>query len=411
MGVLLRNIKGLAGIRESGQQWVAGKDMAEFPQINDGWLLMDEGRITNFGAMENCPDEADTVINLKGQYVLPAWCDSHTHIIYDGSREGEFEDRIKGLSYEDIANRGGGILNSAKKVNDASEDALFDQAMQRVQEVISMGTGALEIKSGYALTVDGELKMLRVAKRIKKEAPIPVKTTFLGAHAFPSEYKNDHDGYIDLIINQMLPEIAQRKLADYVDVFCERGYFSLDETGRILSAAAKYGLQPKIHVNQFSRSGGVKLAVDHDALSVDHLEELGDEDIAALQDTRTMPVALPSCSFFLNIPYTPARKIIDSGLPLAMATDYNPGSTPSGNMPFLLSLAAIYMKMLPEESLNAITLNGAYALELTGEVGSITKGKRANLIITKPIPSLAYLPYKFGSRHIDKVIINGSFIT
>jgi len=335
--------------------------------------------------------------------VLPTWCDSHTHIVYAGHREQEFVDRINGLSYEEIANRGGGILNSAKQLENTSEDALYEQSVKRVKEVIKLGTGAIEIKSGYGLSLDGELKMLRVINRIKKDFPIKVKATFLGAHAIPKAYKSKPSEYIDLIIDKMLPIIAKEELASYIDVFCEKGYFSVEDTDRILTAAKAYNLTPKIHVNQFNAIGGVQIGVKHNALSVDHLEVLGNDDIAVLKDSKTMPVALPSCSYFLGIPYTPARKLIDAGLPLALATDYNPGSTPSGNMNFVVSTACIKMKMTPEEAINAATLNASYAMGIENQYGSITRGKKANLIITKDVPSYAYLPYAFGTNHIFHV--------
>ncbi|MCL4121846.1 UNVERIFIED_CONTAM: hypothetical protein GTU68_022413 [Idotea baltica] len=354
--------------------------------------------------------DTDQVIDATGKIVLPTWCDSHTHIVFAGHREQEFVDRINGLSYEDIAKRGGGILNSAEKLQNTSEDNLYQQSIKRVHEVMKLGTGAIEIKSGYGLTVDAELKMLRVIKRIKRDFPIKVKATFLGAHALPQEYKNNKEAYLELIINEMLPQIAKEELAHFIDIFCEIGYFDLEDTERILSAGKTYGLKPKIHVNQFNAFGGVALGVKHNALSVDHLEELNADDIQALKGSNTMPVALPSCSYFLSIPYTPARQLIDAGLPLALATDYNPGSTPSGNMNFVLSTACIKMKMTPEEAINAATINGAYAMGISNLYGSITKGKKANLIITKAIPSYNYLPYAFGDNHIDSVLINGVII-
>ncbi|MCL4136521.1 UNVERIFIED_CONTAM: hypothetical protein GTU68_036802 [Idotea baltica] len=342
--------------------------------------------------------------------VLPAWCDSHTHIVYAGNREGEFVDRINGLSYEDIAAKGGGILNSAKKLQDISENELYNQSAKRLEEVMALGTGAVEIKSGYGLTIEAELKMLRVIKKLAKAYSITTKATFLGAHAFPAAYKNNNEAYIDLIINEMLPKIAEEKLAEFIDVFCEKGYFSIKQTEKILKAAKKYGLIPKIHVNQFNSIGGVQLGVKYNALSIDHLEIMNNEDIEVLKNTKTMPVALPSCSYFLGIPYTPARNMIEAGLPLALASDYNPGSTPSGNMNFVISTACIKMKMTPEEAINAATLNAAYAMNLSETHGSITKGKKANLILTKEIPSYGFLPYAFGSHLIDTVFIDGEII-
>jgi len=342
--------------------------------------------------------------------VLPTWCDSHTHIVYAGDRSQEFVDRINGMTYEEIANRGGGILNSAKKLANASIDDLYKQSAKRVKSVMQLGTGALEIKSGYGLNLASELKMLQVIKRLKEHFKIPIKATFLGAHAFPQEYKQNPEAYIDVIINDMIPQVAELKLAEYIDVFCEKGYFSLDQTERILKAGQNHGLIPKIHVNQFNAFGGVALGVNYEALSVDHLEELNEQDISALKNSKTMPVALPSCSYFLSIPYTPGRRIIDEGLPLALASDYNPGSTPSGNMNFVVSTACIKMKLTPEEAINAATINAAYAMGLSQEYGSITKGKKANIIITKPLESYNSLPYDFGNNNIDKVMIHGEFI-
>ena len=411
MSILIINIKELIQVRDQNTLKVSGKDMQNLPTIKNAFLFIKNGQISNFGSMESCKNiVADKTIDAADKLVLPTWCDSHTHIVYAGNRELEFVDRINGLSYTEIANRGGGILNSAKTLQNTSEEDLFNQSIERVKSIIKLGTGALEIKSGYGLTVESELKMLRVIKRIKKEFPIEIKATFLGAHAFPEAYLNNKKGYVDLIINEMLPKIAEEHLADFIDVFCEEGYFSLEDTEAILSAGKQYGLIPKIHVNQFNAFGGVAMGVKHKALSVDHLEELTLEDIIALKGSKTMPVALPSCSFFLSIPYTPARQIINSGLPLALATDYNPGSTPSGNMNFVLSTACIKMKMTPEEAINAATLNGAYAMGISKDYGSITIGKKANLIITKPIPSYNYLPYSFGENNIETVIINGTII-
>ena len=411
MTTLITNIKELLQVRDISTTRVSGKDMKHLPTIKNAFIIIENGVIANFGEMKDLPNiKADNVIDAKGKMVLPSWCDSHTHIVYAGNTEQEFVDRINGLSYEEIANRGGGILNSAKALQATSIDGLYNQTVHRVKEVMKLGTGAIEIKSGYGLTTEAELKMLRVAKRIEKEFPILVKTTFLGAHALPMEYKNRKEDYLDLVINNMLPKVAEDNLADYIDVFCEKGYFSLKDTERILKAGKKYDLIPKIHVNQFNAFGGVALGVKYNALSVDHLEELNQEDIIALQDSNTIPVALPSCSYFLSIPYTPARQLIDAGLPLALATDYNPGSTPSGNMNFVVSTACIKMKMTPEEAINAATINGAYAMGLSQECGSITKGKIANLIITKAIPSYGFLPYAFGDNHIDTVIIKGEVL-
>jgi imidazolonepropionase len=411
MSILIINIKELLQVRESNVLKVSGSEMKVLPTIKNAYLLIEDDTIVDYGSMtDNIEFRADTIIDAKGKMVLPAWCDSHTHIVYAGHREQEFVDRINGLSYEEIANRGGGILNSAATLNDTSETELYNQSIKRVKEVMKLGTGALEIKSGYGLTMEAELKMLRVIKRIKQKFPIKIKATFLGAHALPYIYKDNKEDYLNLVINEILPRVAKEKLADYIDVFCEKGYFSLDDTERIIKAGKAYGLRAKIHVNQFNAFGGVALGVKYDALSVDHLEELNDEDITALKGSNTIPVALPSCSYFLSIPYTPARKLIDSGLPLALATDYNPGSTPSGNMNFVISTACIKMKMTPEEAINAATINGAYAMEISNMYGSITRGKKANLIITKPISSYNFLPYAFGDNHIDSVLINGEII-
>lgn len=408
MKLLLINIKELLQVRENPPQKVSGEEMKELPTLKNAWLLVKHGLIHDYGPMENIKHfEGFKTIDCKGKIVLPAWCDSHSHLVYAGNREQEFVDRIHGLTYQEIAEKGGGIVNSAKKLQETTADDLYHQSIKRLEEVMAMGTGAIEIKSGYGLTVEAELKMLRVAKKLETHFPITIKTTFLGAHAVPSEYKNNKDGYIDLICNEMLPKVAEEKLADYVDVFCEEGYFSIEDTERILSEAKKYNLIPKIHVNQFNAFGGVALGVKHKALSVDHLEVVTEEDITVLKNSETMPVALPSCSFFLGIPYTPGRKLIDAGLPLALATDYNPGSTPSGNMNFVVSTACIKMKLTPEEAINAATINGAYAMGLSDTHGTITQGKVANLIITKKIPSYGFLPYAFGSNSIDQVIIDG----
>jgi len=408
MSILITNIKELLQVRKSTVYKVSGEEMKTLPTLKNAFIYIEDDRIIDYGPMDNCTGfSADTNIDATGKLVLPSWCDSHTHIVYAGNREQEFVDRINGLSYEEIANRGGGILNSAATLQNTSEDELYKQSIQRVKSVMNLGTGAIEIKSGYGLTVDAELKMLRVIKRIKNTFPVKIKATFLGAHALPKAYKENKEGYLNLIINEMLPVIATEQLADYIDIFCEKGYFSLEDTEKILSAGKQHGLRPKIHVNQFNAFGGIALGVKHDALSVDHLEELNASDITALQESNTMPVALPSCSYFLSIPYTPARRIIDAGLPLALATDYNPGSTPSGNMNFVVSTACIKMKMTPEEAINAATINGAYAMGISDDYGSISKGKKANLIITKAVPSYNYLPYAFGENNIETVVISG----
>jgi len=411
MKILLTNIKELLQVRDTAPNKVSGAKMNELPSIKNAWLLLEKGLISDYGKMEDLNNpEASQTIDCTDKMVLPTWCDSHTHIVYAGNREQEFADRINGLSYQEIADNGGGILNSAKKLQDTSEEDLLIQAATRLQEVMQLGTGAIEIKSGYGLTTEAELKMLRVAKQLEEIFPITVKTTFLGAHAVPLEFKDNKQGYLDHICNDMLPKVAEENLADYVDIFCEKGYFTVEDTHQLLTEAKKYNLIPKIHVNQFNAIGGVQAGVAHHALSVDHLEVLTPEDIKALKGSKTIPVALPSCSYFLSIPYTPGREIIDAGLPLALATDFNPGSTPSGNMNFVVATACIKMKLTPEEAINAATINGAYAMGISDSHGSITKGKTASVIITKKIPSFAYLPYAFGSDLIDQVIVAGEIL-
>lgn len=408
MKTLFKNIKELVQVRTEPVSFVAGEQMKVLPTIKDAYLVVEDGLITDFGPMDNRPAEPmDEIVDVTGKMILPTWCDSHTHIVYAGNREGEFIDRINGLSYEEIANRGGGILNSAKRLNETSEEELFQQSRLRIEEVMQQGTGAVEIKSGYGLTAEGELKMLRVIKRLKESYPIEIKATFLGAHAVPAAYKGNKQGYLQMLIDDVMPQIANEKLADFVDIFCETGYFSVEDSELIMEAGKRYGLTPKIHVNQFNAIGGVQAAVKHNALSIDHLEVVNDEDIEALKGTSTMPVALPGCSFFISIPYTPARRIIDAGLPLALASDFNPGTTPSGNMNFAVSAACIKMGMNPEEAINAATINGAYAMGLEKEVGSITVGKKANFIVTKPINSYGFIPYAFGTSQIEKVYIKG----
>lgn len=408
MTTLITNIKELLQVRNSDVLKISGAEMAILPTIKNAYLVIHNDLIADFGSMENLPNiKADTTIDASGKIVLPSWCDSHTHIVYAGNREQEFVDRINGLTYEEIANRGGGILNSAQKLNETSEEELYRQSEERLKEVIQLGTGAVEIKSGYGLTVEGELKILRVIKKLASNYPIAIKATFLGAHAFPSLFKDNKEDYIDVIINEMLPEIAKENLADFIDVFCENGYFTVAQTEKIIAAGIQNGLQPKIHVNQFNSIGGIQVGVQYKALSVDHLEVMTPEDIEVLKGTSTMPVALPSCSYFLSIPYTPAREMIKSGLPLALATDFNPGSTPSGNMNFVVATACIKMKMTPEEAINAATINGAYAMGISSTHGSITIGKKANLIITKPIPSFYQIPYAFGSNLIENVFLDG----
>jgi imidazolonepropionase len=406
---LFTHIKHLAGIQQPVTA-LRGDELKKLPGIENAWLLTEEGIITGFGSMnENplsqYPDMQTT--NCEGRFLLPAWCDSHTHIVFAATRESEFIDKIEGLDYATIAARGGGILHSAQKLNEMSEDQLFIMAWQRLNEVMRLGTGAIEIKSGYGLSVAGELKMLRVIKRLKEKAPIPVKATFLGAHAYPQEYKTNHEAYIRLITEEMLPVIAKDKLADYIDVFCENGFFSPAEMETVCNAGLRYGLKPKLHINQLSSTGGLQKALALNALTADHLEVMTDEDIQQLAASNTMGVLLPTAAFFLRMPFQPARALIRSGAAIALASDYNPGSSPSGNMNFVVSLSCIQMKMLPEEAINAATINGAFAMELQNETGSIAIGKKANFIITQPIQSLACLPYSFGSNLIEQAIING----
>ena len=390
---------------------VCGKAMSQMPYITNAYLIIEEDRIYDFGPMEDLPPVAAVeIIDATGKIILPMWCDSHTHLVYATGREDEFVDRINGLSYEEIANRGGGILNSVARLRSMSEDALYEDALKRLQQLIALGTGAIEIKSGYGLSVDAEKKMLRVIARLKAAVDIPIKATLLAAHAIPTEYKEDRAGYVQLIIEEMIPAFAKAKLCDFIDVFCESGYFTVAEMEAILTAGKQHGLRPKVHVNQFNAIGGIAAAVNHDALSVDHLEELAQEDIEALQGSNTIPVALPGCSFFLSIPYTPARRLIDAGLPLAIATDYNPGSAPSGNMNFTVAQASIQLRMTPEEAIIAATINGAFAMDVASKVGSITKGKKANLIITTPQKSYNTLPYRFGYHQIDQLILNGELL-
>ncbi|HQW40295.1 MAG: imidazolonepropionase [Flavobacteriales bacterium] len=408
--LLITNAKALVGTHPAGTRILAGASMAQLPMMEDAWLLAEDGRIAAFGPMATLPknsEQADEVIDAKGGYVLPGWCDPHTHAVFAAPREEEFVDKIKGRTYQEIAAKGGGILNSAKKLRSMDDDVLFEQAKTRLQEMMLQGTVAVEIKSGYGLTTESELKMLRVARRLADALPLQVRTSLLAAHALPPEFADDRSAYVDLIVNELIPQVKKEGLADFVDTFCETNYFTVAEMERILLAGAAHGLRGKVHVNQFTSIGGIPAAVKHNALSVDHLEVMEDVDIDALVGARTIPTLLPSCSFFLRIPYGPARQLIDRGLPVALATDFNPGTTPSGNMNFVLSLACIQLRMLPEEAINAMTLNSAAAMGLADELGSITVGKRASLIITRPIPSLAYLPYAFGTSHIGTVIIDG----
>lgn len=406
--LLIYNIKTLF-LTDNFEKPLAGAQMATPPMLQQAWLFIKGEIIADFGTgpVPQAYFNANQTIDANGKMVLPAWADSHTHIIYDGSREDEFVYKIKGMSYEAIAANGGGILNSAKRLQKATEDQLFEQAEERLHEVISLGTGAMEIKSGYGLTVADEIKMLRVAKRLQEIAPIPIKTTLLAAHALPEKFKENRQQFINLVIHEMIPAAHAEGLANYIDVFCDKGFFSVSETDQILTAASKFGMKPKIHANELDFSGGIQLGVQHQALSVDHLEYTGDAEIEALLGSSTMPTLLPSTAFFLNLINPPARKMIDAGLPIALASDYNPGSSPSGNMQLVVSLACIKLKMLPEEALVAATINGAFAMELDKQVGSIAKGKKANLIITKPINSLSFIPYAFGTKLVETVVVNG----
>jgi imidazolonepropionase len=406
---LFKNIKLLVQTESTPKSLVKGKDMANLHNIPNAFLITENDKILQFGKMADLPSDikADKVYDVSDGFILPSYCDSHTHLVFAGSREIEYNDKIRGLSYEEIAKRGGGILNSAKLLNETSEDELYSQSEKRIDEVISQGTGAVEIKSGYGLTVEGELKMLRVIQRLKENKALLIKSTFLGAHAVPAKYKDNPQAYTDLIINEMLPNVAKEKTADYIDVFCDKGFFSNEDTDRILEAGAKYGLRPKIHANELDYSGGIQTGVRNNALSVDHLEYTGDAEIQALKNSATMPVILPGAAFFLNLVYAPARKMIDSGLPVAIASDYNPGSSPSGNMKLMMSFGAVNHKMTIQELINAVTINGAYAMGLSDKTGSIAIGKKANFYITKPIPTLEFLPYAYGSNLIQSIFLNG----
>ena len=412
MTTLLTNIAALVNVREE-YHLLRGKELCELPCIKDAFLIVEDDEIAAYGAMHDLPLQPPDFqfhFNLAGRYVLPSWCDSHTHLVFAGSREDEFIDKIKGLSYTAIAAKGGGILNSAKKIRETSEDELFLQSYKRLQEIICLGTGAVEIKSGYGLCVEAELKMLRVIKKLKERSRALIKSTFLGAHTFPPQYKNDRHAYIDSIINDMLPSIAKEGLADYIDVFCEEGFFSTQETEIICKAGMQYGLKSKIHANQLTASGAVQTGVKLGALSVDHLEVMDDEAINALSNSNTIGTLLPSAAFFLRMPYQPARELIDAGCAIALASDFNPGSSPSGNMNFVVAIGCIQLRMLPEEAINAATINGAFAMEVQDKAGSITPGKKANLIVTKPMPSISYLPYAFGSNNIEKVMLMGEWM-
>ncbi|MBR3615501.1 MAG: imidazolonepropionase [Bacteroidaceae bacterium] len=411
MNLLIKNIGTIVGIDESGRTRVSGKAMGEITMLENAWLLTDGTRIKDYGTMDSVPAEGGyEVIDARSGWLFPSFCDSHTHIVYAGSREQEFLDKINGLSYEEIAKRGGGILNSADRLHDTTEDELYRQAMERIDEIVAMGTGLVEIKSGYGLTLEDELKILRVIRRIRENAPLEVRTTFLGAHAVGRAYKGRQSEYVEHVCNDMIPAVAKESLADYVDVFCDRGFFTPEETARIIETGARYGLRAKIHANELAVSGGVEVGVAHDALSVDHLESMGDEQIEALRGSETMPTMLPGCAFFLGITYPPARKMIDAGLAVALASDFNPGTAPSGNMRFVVSLASIKMKMTPAEALNAATLNSACAMGESKEFGSITRGKMANFYITKPLPSLAFMPYAHQTPIIERVVLKGKII-
>lgn len=417
MSVLIENISSLVQIEDDPRRFIAGKQMAQVNTIKDAYLLIKDEFISDFGPMSALDKSAIDfngtpveILDASGRFVFPSFCDPHTHLVFAGSREGEFTDKIRGLSYEEIARRGGGILNSAKLLHDTSDEDLFNQSMIRIKEIIGLGTGAVEIKSGYGLNTKDELRMLRIIKRIKEHSPLEVKATFLGAHAIPAAYSGNRNDYIDIIINEMIPLVASEELADYIDVFCDHGFFTVYETERILMAGIKYGLIPKLHADELGNSGGVQVGVKYNALSVDHLEKAGDKEIEALLGSETMPTLLPGAAFFLGLPDPPARKMIDAGLPVAMASDYNPGSSPSGNMKLVMSFGCIRLKMLPQEAINAVTLNSAYAMGLSDTHGSIAKGKVANVFISKEMPSLDYFPYAFGSNLIDKIILKGRII-
>lgn len=413
MNLLIQHIKALVFTEDEPKPFYSGKEMAGISLLKNAWLYIEGSQISDFGVMDKLPEsykKASQIIDATDRFVFPSYCDSHTHLVYPESREIEYVNKIKGLSYEEIAKQGGGILNSAKKMAEKTEDALFDDAMQRLNEIIRYGTGAVEIKSGYGLNTENELKMLRVIKRLKAHSPLEIKATFLGAHAIPPEYKADPSVYVDLIINEMIPQVAAEDLADYIDVFCDKGFFTPEDTDRILNAGMKYGMRAKIHANELDYSGGIQVGVKYNALSVDHLEFTGDAEIEALKNTETMPTILPGAAFFLNMRYAPARKMIDAGLPVALASDFNPGSSPSGNMQLIQAMGSILYKMTPEEGVYATTINTAYAMGLSESHGSIAKGKVANVFITKAIPSLEYMPYSYGDNKVDTVILRGKII-
>ena len=408
MRIFIKNIKELVQVEYQPKLRAMGKEMSRMETVKDAYLLVEDDTIAAFGPMSEIPNtHFDREVDATGRMVFPSFCDSHTHLVYANSRELEFVDKIRGLSYEEIAKRGGGILNSAKATAAASEEELYDMAQQRLHEVMHLGTGAIEIKSGYGLTTESALKLLRVIRRLKENSPLTIKSNFLGAHGIPMEYRGHQEDYVDLVINEMIPRVAAEGLADFIDVFCDQGFFTVEDTERILEAGIRYGMKPKIHANEMAISGGVQVGVKHGAISVDHLEQMGDAEIEALKGSETMPTILPGCAFFLNLPLSPARKMIDAGLPVAMASDYNPGTSPSNNMQLILSMACIRYRLTPEEAINAVTLNSAYAMGVSREVGTIAVGKRANFYITKPIPSYEYMPYAFGENKVERVFLNG----
>lgn len=404
---LITNIKSLVQVEDTAREAVCGKDMAEVKTIENAYLLIEDDKIADFGTMDTLSENADLTIDAKQRFVLPSFCDSHTHLVYAGSREIEYIDKIRGLSYEEIAKRGGGILNSAKRLQEAGEDELFEDAMQRLEEIISYGTGAVEIKSGYGLTTEAELKMLRVIRRLKEASPLTIKANFLGAHGVPLEYRGRQGDFVNLVIDEMIPQVAKENLAEFIDVFCDTGFFTVEETARMLEAGTKHGLVPKIHANELDYSGGIEVGVKYGALSVDHLECVGEKEIATLKTSKTMPTILPGAAFFLNMPYSPARKMIEAGLPVAMASDFNPGSSPSGNMQMVLTFACVNYRLTPQEAINATTINSAYAMGISRTHGSIAKGKQANFYITKDIPTIEYIPYYYGTNKVERTFLNG----
>ena len=404
---LITNIKSLVQVEDTAREAVCGKDMAEVKTIENAYLLIEDDKIADFGTMDTLSENADMTIDAKQRFVLPSFCDSHTHLVYAGSREIEYIDKIRGLSYEEIAKRGGGILNSAKRLQEASEDELFEDAMQRLEEIISYGTGAVEIKSGYGLTTEAELKMLRVIRRLKEASPLTIKANFLGAHGVPLEYRGRQGDFVNLVIDEMIPQVAKENLAEFIDVFCDTGFFTVEETARMLEAGTKHGLVPKIHANELDYSGGIEVGVKYGALSVDHLECVGEKEIATLKTSKTMPTILPGAAFFLNMPYSPARKMIEAGLPVAMASDFNPGSSPSGNMQMVLTFACVNYRLTPQEAINATTINSAYAMGISRTHGSIAKGKQASFYITKDIPTIEYIPYYYGTNKVERTFLNG----